>query len=110
MPGQAAFRDLVDRVQHGAGTASPELRAQAFANEGLPPRVATLIAKVATTPASVTEADFAAAEAAGYSQDQLFELVICAAVGQSSRQYEAGLAALAEALGSSEASGSGDAP
>jgi len=30
-------------------------------------------------------------------EDQLFELIICAAVGQASRQYEAGLAALAEA-------------
>ncbi|HEY2238529.1 MAG TPA: hypothetical protein VGI21_07050 [Streptosporangiaceae bacterium] len=104
MPGQeTTFRALVDRVQHGVGTASPELRAQAFANEGLPPRVAALIAKVATAPASVTDADFAAAEAVGYSQDQLFELVVCAAVGQSSRQYEAGLAALAEALGSDDA-------
>ena len=34
---------------------------------------------------------------AGFTDDQLFELVICAAVGQSTRQYEAGLAALAEA-------------
>jgi hypothetical protein len=104
MPGQeAAFRALVDRVQHGHGTASPELRAQAFGNHGLAPPLDALIAKVATAPASVTEADFAAAEAAGFSQDQLFELVVCAAVGQSSRQYEAGLAALAEALGSADA-------
>jgi alkylhydroperoxidase family enzyme len=104
MPGQeAAFRALVDRVQHGDGTASPELRAQAFGNQGLTPPLDALIGKVATAPASVTEADFAAAEAAGFSQDQLFELVVCAAVGQSSRQYEAGLAALAEALGSDDA-------
>jgi hypothetical protein len=47
----------------------------------------------------VTEADFAAAKASGLSEDQLFELVVCAAVGQSTRQYEAGLAALAEATG-----------
>ena len=31
------------------------------------------------------------------SEDQLFELVVCAAVGQSTRLYEAGLAVLAEA-------------
>jgi hypothetical protein len=104
MPGQeAVFRALVDRVRHGDGTASPELRSQAFDNEGLTPPLDTLIGKVAAAPASVTEADFAAAEAAGLSQDQLFELVVCAAVGQSSRQYEAGLAALAEALGSDDA-------
>ncbi|HEX4256168.1 MAG TPA: hypothetical protein VH089_13825 [Streptosporangiaceae bacterium] len=100
---EATFRALVGRVRHGKGTASPGLRAQAFDNHGLTPPLETLIGKVATDPAAVTEADFAAAEAAGFSQDQLFELVICAAVGQSSRQYEAGLAALAEALGSDDA-------
>ena len=39
---------------------------------------------------------------AGFTEDQLFELVICAAVGQSTRQYEAGLAALAEATAGTE--------
>ena len=62
-----------------------------------------LIGKVATRPTQVTEADFAAARASGFSEDQLFELVICAAVGQSARLYEAGLAALAEANGQGEA-------
>jgi hypothetical protein len=54
-------------------------------------------------PAQVTDADFAAAKASGFSEDQLFELVICAAVGQSARLYEAGLAALAEATAGGEA-------
>jgi alkylhydroperoxidase family enzyme len=58
-----------------------------------------LIDKVATRPTQVTDADFAAAKASGFSEDQLFELVISAAVGQSARLYEAGLAALAEAKG-----------
>jgi hypothetical protein len=50
----------------------------------------------------VTEADFAAAQAAGFTEDQLFELVVCAAVGQSARMYDAGLVALAEAIGTKE--------
>ena len=58
---------------------------------------AALLDKVATRPAQVTDADFATAMDAGFTDDQLFELVICAAVGQSTRQYEAGLAALGEA-------------
>jgi alkylhydroperoxidase family enzyme len=61
-----------------------------------------LIGKVATRPAQVTDADFAAAKAAGFSEDQIFELMISAAVGQSARMYEAGLAALAEATGHGE--------
>jgi hypothetical protein len=94
---RAAHRALVDRVLNGEGKASAEQRARAFSNDGLSPPLHALIGKVATRPAQVTEADFAAAKALGFSEDQLFELVICAAVGQSARLYEAGLAALAEA-------------
>jgi len=64
--------------------------------------LAGLIGKVATRPARVTDADFAAARAAGVGEDELFELVICAAVGQSARLYDAGLAALAGAVAGEE--------
>lgn len=100
---RAAYRALVDRVLTGDGKASAEQRARAFGNDGLAPPLDALIDKVANRPAQVTDADFAAAKASGFSDDQLFELVICAAVGQSSRLYEAGLAALAEATVSGEA-------
>jgi hypothetical protein len=96
---RAAHRALVDRVLSGEGRASAEQRARAFSNDGLSPPVDTLIGKVALRPAQVTEADFTTAKAAGFSEDQLFELVVCAAVGQASRLYDAGLAALAEATG-----------
>ena len=94
---RAAHRALVDRVLNGEGRASAEQRASAFSNSDVPPPLHELISKVATRPAQVTDADFAAAKAAGFSEDQIFELVISAAVGQSDRLYEAGLAALAEA-------------
>jgi hypothetical protein len=100
---RAAHQALVDRVLNGAGRASPEQRDRAFGNVGLPPPLDALIDKVATRPAQVTDADFAAAKASGCTEDQLFELVICAAVGQSSRLYDAGLAALAEATVTGEA-------
>lgn len=100
---RAAYRALVDRVLTGDGRASAEQRARAFGNDGLAPPLDALIDKVANRPAQVTDADFAAAKASGFSEDQLFELVICAAVGQSTRLYEAGLAALAEATLSGEA-------
>lgn len=100
---RAAYRALVDRILHGEGRASPELRARAFSNADLPASLQALIDKVATMPTQVTDGDFAAAKASGFSEDQLFELVVCAAVGQSDRLYEAGLAALAEAAGTGEA-------
>jgi hypothetical protein len=101
---RAAFHALVGSVLNSAGRAPAEQRACAFSNDGLSPPLDTLIGKVATRPAQVTEGDFAAARASGFSEDQLFELVICAAVGQSARLYEAGLAALAEAAESGQAS------
>jgi hypothetical protein len=100
---RAAYRALVDRVLNGPGQAAEAERARAFANAGLPPPLDVLIGKVATRPAQVTDADFAAARASGCTEDQIFELVVSAAVGQSARLYDAGLAALAEAAGSGEA-------
>jgi hypothetical protein len=99
---QAAHRALQDRILNGGGRASPEQRARAFSNAGLSPPLDGLLGKVATRPTQVTDADFAAARAAGFSEDELFELVICAAVGQSARLYDAGLAALADAVAGAE--------
>lgn len=93
---------LVHRILQGPGQAPPDQRARAFDNAGLPEPLRPLLDKVATNSADVTDADFATATEASFTDDQLFELVICAAVGQSTRQYEAGLAALAEASADTE--------
>lgn len=90
-------RRLVERILRGPGQAPAQLRAQAFENADVPEPLRALVGKVATQPARVTDADFAGPMQAGLTDDQLFELVICAAVGQATRQYEAGLAALAAA-------------
>jgi hypothetical protein len=100
---RAAHQALVDSVLTAEGTASAELRARAFSNADIPPPLQTLIDKVATRPAEVSDADFAAAKASGFSEDQIFELVVSAAVGQSARLYDAGLAALDEATVNGEA-------
>jgi alkylhydroperoxidase family enzyme len=79
---------LIERVLSEAGTASQKERKAAFENEniGLTQPIATLIQKVATHAASVTDRDVAAARASGLSEDQIFELITCAAIGQSTRQ------------------------
>ncbi len=94
----AAHRALVDGVLNGPGEASAQQRAQAFRDDGLPPPLNALISKVVDRPAEVTDGDLAVAKASGCTEDQLFELVICAAVGRSARLYEAGLTALTEAI------------
>ena len=93
---RALAEALEHRIQKGPGAASPELRSRAFEGRELPEPLVTLLHKVATRSFQLGDADFAEALAAGFSEDQLFELVICAAVGESARQRQAGLRALAE--------------
>jgi hypothetical protein len=93
---------LVNRILRGPGHAPADQRARAFDGAELPQPLRPLLDKVAGESGQVTDADFARALEAGFTDDQLFELVICAAVGESTRQYEAGLAALAEATAETE--------
>jgi hypothetical protein len=95
---RAAHRALVIRVLEGDGRASRAARRAAFENVGLAEPLRTLIDKVARQPTRVTDEDIAAVLASGGSEDQIFELVVCAAIGAATRQYEAGLQALDEAM------------
>jgi hypothetical protein len=97
---RSIHRELVNRILRGPGRAPAHQRAHAFDNTELSEPLRVLLEKVAGESARVTDEDFAGAMEAGFTADQLFELVICAAVGASTRQYEAGLAALAEATAS----------
>lgn len=94
---RAAHRALVDRVLSGPGTTTAQQRAAAFENTTVNPGLRTLIGKVAATPTQITDADFDRARAAGFTGDQVFELVIAAAVGRTTRMYESALAALDQA-------------
>jgi len=88
---------VIERVVEGKGEASREARRAAFANQGVTPEpVRALIEKVARQAWKVSDEDVAAAKAAGLSEDQIFELVVAAALGAAKRQYDAALAALAE--------------
>ena len=91
-------RELVARALGGEGKAPAALRRAAFENAGLSEPIATLIEKVAEHAYQVTDEDVVAVRAAGLSEDQIFEIVICAAIGQASRQYDNALAALASAM------------
>jgi hypothetical protein len=90
------YHHLVRRILEGTGFSSREQRKIAFENGDLPQPLQTLTDKVAHHAYKVTDSDIDAVKQAGLNEDQLFELIICAAVGQASRQYKSGLAALAE--------------
>ena len=85
---------VIQRVLEGDGQASRTRRRATFDDADLAEPLRTLVHHVATQSWKVTDRDIAAARAAGHSEDQIFELVVCAAVGQANRQYETAMAAL----------------
>lgn len=89
---------LVTRIREGDGEALHADRRAAFDNANLSGPLKNLVEKVAIRPTTITDEDIAAVKASGRSEDQIFELVICAAVGQATRQYDAALKALDEAI------------
>ena len=91
---------LVARVIEGEGRASAEIRRAAFANTGLPEPLSRFVDMVAHGATSVTDADIRALLHAGLSEDEIFEIVVSAAIGQATRQHQNALAALGAATGS----------
>src|ERR1039457_696548 len=90
---------LTERILQGDGKASPSERQAAFNNSGLAGPLGALVDKVARHAHRVTDQDITATRASGLSEDQVFEIVVCAAVGQATRQYDTALAALEAATG-----------
>ena len=88
------FRDaVVRRGLDGDGKTSAARRRAAFDHADPLP----LLDKVTTSAWKITDADIAAAKASGLGEDEIFELVACAAIGQATRQLDAAVAALDEA-------------
>jgi hypothetical protein len=87
-------RAVVDRALTGPGVSSQAARQAAFENHGVAPSAQPLLETVARNAWKVTREDVAATKAAGVSEDEIFELVVCAALGQATRQLETALAAL----------------
>jgi hypothetical protein len=91
---RTAHKILVTRVLEGEGMATHAQRRNAFDNTEPVPTLNMLINKVAKHAYKVTDEDIAAVKALGLNEDQIFELVVCAAIGQATRQYQTALAAL----------------
>ena len=93
-----ARKELIARILEGDGKASHAQRRAAFDNAGLAKPLNTLIDKVTNQAYKVTDEDIEAAKASGLSEDQIFEIVVCAAVGEAARQQDKARAALVAAL------------
>jgi len=89
-----ARKALLSRILEGDSKVSSSQRRAAFNNSGLAKPGGTLVDKVAKHAYKVTDEDIAAARDSGLSEDQVFEIVVCAAIGEATRQYDAAFAAL----------------
>ena len=72
------------------------LRHAAAEGVGVPEELRTLVEKIHRYPYKVTDEDIEALQAK-YGDDQLFELIVSAAIGASRQRLMAGLKALEEA-------------
>ena len=90
----AALRDAVlNSVLNGPAESEPSLRQAAADGAGVPPDLQPLVDKIHNHAYRVTDDDVARLQAK-YSDDQLFEVVVSAALGASRRRLLAGLRAL----------------
>jgi hypothetical protein len=83
-------------VFESSGSLTPELRRAAAEQrvDALPAPLRAYVEKIERHAYKITDEDVAALQAAGYSDDQLFELTVAAAAGAGLRRLDAGLAAL----------------
>jgi alkylhydroperoxidase family enzyme len=94
-----ARKALERRILEGPGKASFADRRDAVNNSDVEGPLSGLVEKVGRHAHRVTDEDIAAARASGLNEDQVFEIVVCAAIGQATRQYDTALEALEAAAG-----------
>jgi alkylhydroperoxidase family enzyme len=90
-PGTEGFRDT-EGVKHDALIA--DLRHAAQPDRPAPPEFDAYLDKVRNAAYRVTDADVQALKDAGYSEDEIFEQTVAAAVGAGLHRLERGLACL----------------
>lgn len=97
------LRDLVRRVLTQPGSLSPPVRQAAFDGRDVPDDVAAYVAKVREHAYRVTDGEVAGLLSQGWSQDQVYELTLGAALGAAMERLQAGLGMLDEKGSESDA-------
>jgi hypothetical protein len=96
--------ELRRTVLESAGVCAATVRAAAASGEPLPPPLQDYATKVRDSAWRITDADIAALSAAGYSQDEIFEVTVAAALGAGLRSLQAGL----DLMGGTDSDAAGD--
>ena len=84
-------------VFEGPGHTDPALRRAAASGQGLPPALQPYVDTVRRHAYRVQDADVEALRGAGYSEDQLYEITVSAALGAAGERLRAALRALEDA-------------
>ena len=95
---RAAYRALQDRILNGGGTCHRSNGPARSATAASPRQWMGCSAKSPRGASAGDGRGFRGSTGRGLCEDELFELKICAAVGQSARLYDADLAAVADAI------------
>jgi alkylhydroperoxidase family enzyme len=93
-PYSSKVKRLKEAVLSGSGALDPALRMAASLTTGLHDALGPYVEKVARHAYQVTDADIITLRQAGYSEDQLFEVTVSAALGAGLVRLEAGLSVL----------------
>jgi alkylhydroperoxidase family enzyme len=93
-PYSSKVKRLKEAVLSGSGALDPAVRMAASLATGLPDALGPYVEKVARHAYQVTDEDITALRQAGYSEDQLFEVTVSAALGAGLVRLEAGLSVL----------------
>ncbi len=85
---------LRQAVFDSPGATTETVRAAAASGQDLPPPLAAYAAKVADAPYRIGDADLTTLRAGGYSENEIFEVTVAAALGAALRGLDAGMRAL----------------
>lgn len=95
--GAYEFADLRRSVVDGSGELDAGIRRAAFEGHALPSSLEAYAAKVRECAYKVTDTDVAAMRAAGWSEEQIFELTMATALGAAMLRHDRARAAMTEA-------------
>ncbi|HJT59192.1 MAG TPA: hypothetical protein VJ761_21980 [Ktedonobacteraceae bacterium] len=87
---------LEQAVLFEPGTLAPQVRQAAATDGSVPEVMRTYVQKIVTSAYKVTDEDVQQLLRAGYSEDQIFELTVSAALGAGLTRLKRGLESLEE--------------
>lgn len=101
MPLPSKLQAAVDALLTQPGATRTELRRAVLeytrsSAAPAPEALREFVDKIAERPWTVSDEDFARLRAAGYSEDELYEVTLAAAIGAGLQRFDAGLRALGE--------------